>query len=85
MNCIFCGRSLTGGIDTFGPIGMEFCGSAECHAKAVKDEQLMAASPTAYDMTHANIILGYTGDLGLAMKTASYHGPIYGQRIGRKP
>lgn len=36
---------------------------------AAKDEQVQGCHPTPYDLTHANIVLGYTGDMALAGMT----------------
>ncbi len=70
MNCIFCGKTLTGILDTFGPTGYEYCGAMECQQKATNDEQVQALTLSPRDLMHGSIVLGYTGDLGLAMMTA---------------
>jgi len=70
IRCMFCGHPLTGGVDTFGPVGEEYCGASDCQTKASKDEQLQSKSLSPKDLMHAKIVLGYTGDLGLAIMTA---------------
>jgi hypothetical protein len=70
IRCMFCGTPLTGGVDTFGPFGEEYCGASDCQAKASKDEQLQSSSLSQKDLMSASIVFGYTGDLGLAIMTA---------------
>lgn len=38
MQCTFCGKPLSGGLDTFGEVGQEVCG--DCNAEQMTDAEI---------------------------------------------